>query len=365
MKISLTRRLAFALVALLLFVFAGEIVCRTLLYSSPYEPCPERSAADVTLLGDLRLNVDEISLMDRNFPFREQTNSQGLRRATDVELPKPTGVYRVLCVGDSFTYGPYVGNDDTFPGQLETRLNKQLEGRLIVEALNAGVSGYTICDEFSLIAQRGSASKPDLVVLQVLANDLYGMYDFMRQGFCRGGQYCAKPLPDGRSLGPRCVHRALLARSALYRGVRELLDLVRVRVRELRVRQARQAQQQRGDDHMTRYFNFELAQREQHEQRYAEIFAATVALCREQQIALLVLLPGKTNMPGVREYFARLCAEQGVELVDTFDEFSRFEMDQTYLFPKNGHLSRMGNILVAQQLAAAVSPRINAAVAEN
>ena len=64
-------------------------------------------------------------------------NDLGLR-GREVRLPKPPGVRRIVCFGDSITFGYGVGDEDTYA----FLLGKALASRG-VETVNAGVTGYT------------------------------------------------------------------------------------------------------------------------------------------------------------------------------------------------------------------------------
>ncbi len=133
------------------------------------------------LLGDLRPDQNEIFWMAAPLPCRLITNSQGLLRKTDVAFPKTR--VRVLCVGDSYTFGHAVHNPHCYPQLLE-QANPE------IEAINAGVAGYTICDQTSYFEERGRYLEPDIVVLQVMANDLEGFLPELQETYCRGGAYC-------------------------------------------------------------------------------------------------------------------------------------------------------------------------------
>jgi hypothetical protein len=134
------------------------------------------------LLGDLPPLRDEVNRYIAELPFLDRTNRQGIRRVGDVTFPR-TGTTRLLCIGDSFTYGAYVHDHDAYPNQLESLLPD-------AEVFNAGISGYALCDELSYFEQRGRFVEADIVILQVHANDVYGLHPHMRVHFCRGGEHC-------------------------------------------------------------------------------------------------------------------------------------------------------------------------------
>lgn len=143
--------------------------------SSSYASRPE-------LLGDLEASDNYIFWKGADLPCRVITNAQGLRRMEDLEFPRPDRP-RILCVGDSYTFGASVHNPHAYPQLLE-RLAPHLE------VVNAGTPGYTICDELSYFRERGRFVEPDIVVLQVFSNDILGFEQGLLETFCRGGEFC-------------------------------------------------------------------------------------------------------------------------------------------------------------------------------
>jgi hypothetical protein len=98
-------------------------------------------------------------------------NSQGLR---DYEYPlqKPPGVYRILMLGDSTTFGWGVSLNDTTAKILERELNSQnIPGYSRFEVLNSGVGNYDTVQEVTYYKTRGRDFHPDLVVLGYFIND--------------------------------------------------------------------------------------------------------------------------------------------------------------------------------------------------
>lgn len=129
-------------------------------------------------LGDLKPNQNWIWTTDGRLPHRVITNNQGLRMAQDLIFPKQK--QRLLFLGDSLTYGPHVNNQDTYPAQLQRLLPDR-------EVINAGVAGYTITDQQSLFEERARFTEPDIVIVQVGDNDMYGLFYFKQNHFDRTG----------------------------------------------------------------------------------------------------------------------------------------------------------------------------------
>lgn len=72
-----------------------------------------------------------------------KTNDQSLREAEHVQRSIPSGKIRVVCSGDSFTFGHGVDNDHAWCTLLETKNER-------IDAINAGQVGYGIGQSFLL-----------------------------------------------------------------------------------------------------------------------------------------------------------------------------------------------------------------------
>ncbi len=94
-------------------------------------------------------------------------NAEGFRDRS-FSRTKPEGMIRVLVVGDSVAFGFGTRIEETFPKQLESLLHS----RRPTEVLNFGVGGYNAYTEAALLADRGLAWQPDLVLVQFSINDL-------------------------------------------------------------------------------------------------------------------------------------------------------------------------------------------------
>jgi hypothetical protein len=110
------------------------------------------------------------SLVDRRnprLPYVVTTNSLGYRGGEFPEAKAP-GEKRILFVGDSFTFGDFVNDDQTLPAQLEQRLRRYCPA---VRVVNSGLGDATIVDE-AMMMQRGLRLRPDLVIALFSENDV-------------------------------------------------------------------------------------------------------------------------------------------------------------------------------------------------
>lgn len=105
--------------------------------------------------------------------------NQDRMRGPSVPLEKSAESYRVLCLGDSFTFGEGVHFPDTYPARLETLLGQAMPDRR-VEVLNAGVQGYGTRFAVRFYLSYCRAFKPDVVTLGFFLNDASDVNETVR-----------------------------------------------------------------------------------------------------------------------------------------------------------------------------------------
>ena len=92
-------------------------------------------------------------------------------RGDAIQVPKPAGVYRIVALGDSTTYGSLAAYDQTYPYDLQQILRNEY-GLKNVEVINAGVGTYTSWNIFVDLAFRVAELHPDLVIVYQGSNDV-------------------------------------------------------------------------------------------------------------------------------------------------------------------------------------------------
>jgi hypothetical protein len=102
------------------------------------------------------------------FTIALDTNSYGFR---DTEQNPKSDEWRILALGDSFTYGLGVELPDTYLSILERRLNTSFQGRHF-SIIKAGVVGYSTFNERLYLEQEGFLWGPRLVLVQFWWDDL-------------------------------------------------------------------------------------------------------------------------------------------------------------------------------------------------
>lgn len=100
-------------------------------------------------------------------------NSDGLNQLDNYDVNKPESVFRIITLGDSFTFGRNVNTEDNYPSQLEDLLTKKLEcTNKKFQVLNFGVGGYDIQYVVERYKLRAEKYSPDLVLWFIIDDDL-------------------------------------------------------------------------------------------------------------------------------------------------------------------------------------------------
>ena len=94
------------------------------------------------------------------------SNSLGLR---DDEYPLVTKNFRILAVGDSFTYGLKLTNASSWPKLTEKYLHE--DGFKDIEVLNAGRPNTDTEFQYTLFTKYMSQYKPNMVIISFIIND--------------------------------------------------------------------------------------------------------------------------------------------------------------------------------------------------
>jgi lysophospholipase L1-like esterase len=95
-------------------------------------------------------------------------NADGFREREFHE--KSPSAFRIICLGDSWTFGANVGHEETYPRQLEQLLEHEFRGSDF-EVLNLGVLGYSSYQGLELLKKEALALNPDLMVIAFAMND--------------------------------------------------------------------------------------------------------------------------------------------------------------------------------------------------
>lgn len=91
-------------------------------------------------------------------------NKDTLNERFDYEVAKPNDTFRIITLGDSFTYGYFVNTKDNWPERLEDILNSECKNDQKYEVINLSVPNYDIQYSVERFKKRGMKYQPDLLL---------------------------------------------------------------------------------------------------------------------------------------------------------------------------------------------------------
>jgi lysophospholipase L1-like esterase len=153
---NLARNLALSLVSFGLCFVLAEVTFRLIGYGNLeiYQPDPK-------VYWRLKPNQDCYTKIGRK-PVH--INSHGTRGA-EFQVPKPSNVVRILCLGDSVTFGWGLSEEETYSKILEGRLQQEIKDDRRIEVINAGVNAWSYPQLSIYLREYGLRFQPDYVVL--------------------------------------------------------------------------------------------------------------------------------------------------------------------------------------------------------
>lgn len=115
--------------------------------------------------------VDTRHYVPGEYDVRVTTNSVGMRGPREYPLERKPNTRRIVLLGDSFTFGFGVEDDEVISAVLEDRLNT-LDPSRRSEVLNLGVSGFGQAEELVTWEARAQRYRPDVAVILYFDNDI-------------------------------------------------------------------------------------------------------------------------------------------------------------------------------------------------
>lgn len=156
------KKILFTTVTTLAFAAFCILIFRACVPSHPNKGC----------IGEFEPNRSVI--VDSDQPYRLTTDRHGFRWSGSPDSMEDR--FKILCLGDSFTFGFSMDDRTTYPFYL-----RHLLRNVHPFVANAGVSGYGVRSELEAYEAKYSGIGWDIVVVQPLAND-------MSENFPRGSK---------------------------------------------------------------------------------------------------------------------------------------------------------------------------------
>jgi lysophospholipase L1-like esterase len=144
------------------------------------------------------VNIPGLHLPDFYGPSRSLTiNRQGFRGTRNVAMTVPSSKLRIVCSGDSFTFGFGVGDEDTWCARLEARAPR-------FESVNMGQGGYGVGQAYLWYARDG-VFEHDVHVFAFIGGDFARLLADRFQGYGKprliveGGELVVDNVPVPRT----------------------------------------------------------------------------------------------------------------------------------------------------------------------
>ena len=230
-------------------------------------------------------------------------NSEGFRDGAFPEA-KASSVFRIICLGDSWTFGANVGQERAYPQRLRTLLRREFPGANF-EVLNLGVLGYSSFQGLELLKRRAIGLDPDLVVIG------FGMNDASVAG------YRDKDMPGHKeTLSWAKMLAGALERAESYRLLRYLALVLKHRPQSVGDHLKANAEAAGKADERVEYEKLEAWTRVSPKD-YEKNIRDMIALARRRRAGVILLYNELWGNSPYRAVLERIARTEGVSLVDS------------------------------------------------
>jgi hypothetical protein len=262
-------------------------------------------------------------------------NAWGMRAGIKpVPLKKGPDTYRILMLGDSFTFGIGVRDHETFSEVLHKRLNDASTDGTRYEVLNAGVQGYNTRDEVLAFEHQWMQLDPDLVLITFYLNDAYADSTILN---------------NGEALGIYLKNTGRVAR------VSYAWDMIQHK------RQARKVTEEVERYYKGQFFSKASQVLESPGVGGVDWTVSKAALlraqtlCRERNIDLgLAIFPELFHLDDsypftdIHALVARTCRANGIPVIDLFDTFRGQDESALWAHPSDHHPNEVAHRMAAE-----------------
>ncbi len=277
-------------------------------------------------------------------------NSAGFRD-TEHDIEKQPEIFRIMVIGDSFTFGARVNQEDTYPKQLEKALNRQ---NIRYEVIDCGVIGHNMWQHYEVLKRKVLPYRPDLVILGLFEDDLSGSippYD-------KPGKY------QGINPFKKRGVSGIMSRFALWNFLVNANAIYEYKYRYRRgysyLKTIDERKKEWGPENPTNS-NYKIMSGKLEKQKYRD-FSETLSKFVQSANAggarvLVVMIPDSVqldepSLQAVNRFVQQACDNIGVPFLDLTPIFeSQEDQASLYLHPFDAHNSPKGLHLIAQAIA--------------
>ena len=278
-----------------------------------------------------------------------RTNSQGFRNNEDFTVKAPPGKLRIICSGDSMTFGSGVDNDDTWCQLLEA-----MDHRL--QTVNMAQAGYGVDQMYLWYRRAGAVLDHDVQIFAFVTDDFRRMQLKVFSGYGKpilrinNGEMVAGNVPVARE--PPFFHWWALHSPQLMR-LKSLAALARVFEKISVGKQSAARLGGAGEDQ--RFIIAKIIETLQaaNKQKHSTLIFVYLPTRREYQKDETIL--------AWRKFLQEETAKRGVVFIDLIEDFQKMPLakmeklficsdSSQYFSNVEGHLTEEGNEYTAKQL---------------
>ncbi|MDP6627214.1 MAG: GDSL-type esterase/lipase family protein [Methanopyri archaeon] len=340
------NRLILVLVSILVTLLLLELGARW--FNAPLEPKQEtislRSTTDYGLGYELIPNSSFVHIYDsdpygtlpHDLRITYLVNSWGLR-GPERTLDNGEDVYRILVIGDSFTFGEGVAFENSFPAMLEEGLEENAPTDRRYQVINAGIPGYTIYQKTGLLMKLAPWIKPNMIILGFVLNDPITNQESTKR---KGDDliYSTQEGEGGEGLGS-VLYDLIQRRSENRRDTQDVEEWYRsYYLGKGKMRWKKWSL--RSIDQMTRYSK-----------------SQNITF----MLAIFPLIHRLDDYPfrDIHELIASSCRERGIEVIDLLPVFENSTTSTLWVHPLDHHPNTKAHQMIADNLRVGIERRLS------
>jgi len=320
----------------------------------------------VTVPGAQKWGLSDQRFLDGSYTVH--INSQRLRSAVETAIKKPDNYYRILVLGDSFTFGVGVEDSQTFCYLLQEYLNKSSrDNKVKYEVLNSGVPSYVPLIEYLYLKNEGVKFNPDLVILFLDMSDLIQTQYYLKNAVKDKKGEITRVTPQKPYHFGAVVHLVRKIKSRFYYLYKPISIIENIIWKDVEMA---------FNEHDAGLFKFTLsADQAQWKGQWQDIYAhidLISAFCKKEGINFLVVtypyghqvnnyesnkirrhfgIPENyTAPPDVFYMLERAFSEKGICVLDLLTVFKEYKGKAPLYFSADIHWTKYGHKLVAVSL---------------
>ena len=275
------------------------------------------------------------------FTITVKTNALGLRDDHEFSQIKPDNTFRILVLGDSFTFGYGVESEESYPKQLERFLRDYVKD-MNIEILNAGFAdGWAPDTEYLYLKNRGILFEPDLVILGFFqGNDIINLST--NKWGEEENQLPLRITQTGTGLVPRIIKE----RSVLFQFLKWKIHKWKIHTVAKKVFRSPEHIGSSPNEHLVSARLLIKGMQDiskKHNARFAVVIIP----------AMEAVIKGETHeLTRIRRDISEFCMQQQIPVLDLLSPFAKYQENskKRLYFQLNAHWTNDGHLLAARDI---------------